>query len=358
MSKFLNKIVNGNSLEILKTIPNKTFDLVFADPPYNLQIGKKLKRPDDSKVNGVNDKWDQFKSFDDYDNFCKKWLTECKRVLKDNGSIWVIGTYHNIFRLGYHIQNKGYWMLNDVIWRKNNPMPNFRGTRFTNAHETLIWASKNKNSKYTFNYQSLKCLNDDLQMRSDWTLPICNGSERIKRNGKKVHSTQKPESLLYRILLASTNKGDFVFDPFLGTGTTAVVAKKLGRNYFGVEKEKKYFKTSKQRLEKTMKIEDHYLDTIKNNKSKPRIPFGSLVELGIIKPGMSVFDQKKKVNAKIMADGSIKYQNSEGSIHKVAAKIIGAESCNGWTYWHYNLGGNMVPIDNLRQRLILKTGKI
>ena len=358
MSKFLNKIVIGNSLEILKTIPNKTFDLVFADPPYNLQIGKKLKRPDDSKVNGVNDKWDQFKSFDDYDNFCKKWLTECKRVLKDNGSIWVIGTYHNIFRLGYHIQNKGYWMLNDVIWRKNNPMPNFRGTRFTNAHETLIWASKNKNSKYTFNYQSLKCLNDDLQMRSDWTLPICNGSERIKRNGKKVHSAQKPESLLHRILLASTNKGDFVFDPFLGTGTTAVVAKKLGRNYFGVEKEKKYFQTSKQRLEKTIKIEDHYLDTIKNNKSKPRIPFGSLVELGIVKPGMSVFDQKKKVNAKIMADGSIKYQNSEGSIHKVAAKIIGAESCNGWTYWHYNLGGNMVPIDNLRQRLILKTGKI
>ena len=358
MTKFLNKITNGNSLEILKKIPDKTFDLVFADPPYNLQIGKKLKRPDDSKVNGVNDKWDQFKNFNDYDNFCKLWLTESKRVLKDNGSIWVIGTYHNIFRLGYHIQNMEFWILNDVIWRKNNPMPNFRGTRFTNAHETLIWASKNKKSKYTFNYQSLKCLNDDLQMRSDWTLPICSGNERIKKNGKKVHSTQKPESLLHRILLASTNKGDFVFDPFLGSGTTAVVAKKLGRNYFGIEREKKYFKTAKQRLEKTIKMEDHYLDTIKNNKSKPRIPFGSLVELGIVKPGMSVFDYKKKVNAKIMADGSIKYQNSEGSIHKVAAKIIGAESCNGWTYWHYNLGGNMVPIDNLRQRLILKTGKI
>jgi site-specific DNA-methyltransferase (adenine-specific)/modification methylase len=249
----------------------------------------------------------------------------------------------------------GFWILNDVIWRKNNPMPNFRGTRFTNAHETLIWASKNKKSKYTFNYQSLKCLNDDLQMRSDWTLPICSGNERIKKNGKKVHSTQKPESLLYRILLASTNKGDFVFDPFLGTGTTAVVAKKLGRNYFGIEREKKYFKTAKQRLEKTIKMEDHYLDTIKNNKSKPRIPFGSLVELGIVKPGMSVFDYKKKVNAKIMADGSIKYQNSEGSIHKVAAKIIGAESCNGWTYWHYNNNGSMLPIDDLRQRLISKS---
>ena len=355
MTKFLNKITNGNSLEILKKIPDKTFDLVFADPPYNLQIGKKLKRPDDSKVNGVNDKWDQFKNFNDYDNFCKLWLTESKRVLKDNGSIWVIGTYHNIFRLGYHIQNMGFWILNDVIWRKNNPMPNFRGTRFTNAHETLIWASKNKKSKYTFNYQSLKCLNDDLQMRSDWTLPICNGNERIKKNGKKVHSTQKPESLLYRILLASTNKGDFVFDPFLGTGTTAVVAKKLGRNYFGIEREKKYFKTAKQRLEKTIKMEDHYLDTIKNNKSKPRIPFGSLVELGIVKPGMSVFDYKKKINAKIMADGSIKYQNSEGSIHKVAAKIIGAESCNGWTYWHYNNNGSMLPIDDLRQRLISKS---
>ena len=355
MTKFLNKITNGNSLEILKKIPDKTFDLVFADPPYNLQIGKKLKRPDDSKVNGVNDKWDQFKNFNDYDNFCKLWLTESKRVLKDNGSIWVIGTYHNIFRLGYHIQNMGFWILNDVIWRKNNPMPNFRGTRFTNAHETLIWASKNKKSKYTFNYQSLKCLNDDLQMRSDWTLPICNGNERIKKNGKKVHSTQKPESLLYRILLASTNKGDFVFDPFLGTGTTAVVAKKLGRNYFGIEREKRYFKTAKQRLEKTIKMEDHYLDTIKNNKSKPRIPFGSLVELGIVKPGMSVFDYKKKVNAKSMADGSIKYQNSEGSIHKVAAKIIGAESCNGWTYWHYNNNGSMLPIDDLRQRLISKS---
>ena len=352
MSKFLNKIINGNALKILKTIPSKTFDLVFADPPYNLQIGKKLKRPDDSKVNGVNDKWDQFKSFEDYDNFCKEWLGECKRVLKHHGAIWVIGSYHNIFRIGYHIQNTGYWILNDVIWKKNNPMPNFRGTRFTNAHETLIWASKNKNSKYTFNYQSLKCLNDDLQMRSDWTLPICNGSERIKKNGKKVHSTQKPESILHRVLLASTNKGDFVFDPFLGTGTTAVVAKKMGRNYFGIEKEKKYFKTAKQRLEKTIKIEDHYLDTIKNNKSKPRIPFGSLIEMGILEPGTTLFDSKKKYNAKIMADGSIKCKNSEGSIHKVAAGIMRTESYNGWTYWHYNLDGAIVPIDHLRQKLI------
>ena len=302
MTKFCNTIINGESLEILKKIPSKTFDLVFADPPYNMQIGEKLKRPDNSKVHGVNDKWDQFLNFKHYDEFSKEWLKECKRILKDNGSMWVIGTYHNIFRLGYHIQNLNYWILNDVIWRKNNPMPNFKGTRFTNAHETLIWASKSKKSKYTFNYQSLKCLNDDLQMRSDWTLPICNGKERLKKNGKKIHSTQKPEALLHRIILATTNKGDLVCDPFIGTGTSAVVAKKLGRKYFGIEKDKKYFGAANKRINQTKIIEDNYLDTIENNKSKPRIPFGSLVEMGIIKPGSILFDQKKKINAKIMAE--------------------------------------------------------
>jgi len=355
MLKFYNKVIHGDSLKELKKISDKTFDLVFADPPYNMQIGKKLTRPDSSKVNGVNDKWDQFNSFKHYDEFCKSWLAECKRILKDNGTIWVIGSYHNIFRLGYHLQNLGYWLLNDVIWRKNNPMPNFRGTRFTNAHETLIWASKNKKSKYTFNYQSLKCLNDDLQMRSDWTLPICNGKERLKRNGKKIHSTQKPEALLHRIILATTNKGDSIFDPFLGTGTTAVVSKKLGRNYYGIEKDKKYFFAAKERINRTKTIADDYLDTLENNKSKPRIPFGSLVELGIIKPGTSLFDPNKKINAKIMVDGSIKYKDIEGSIHKIAAKIMGAESYNGWTYWHYNLNGSSVLIDNLRQKFI--TGK-
>jgi len=354
MAKFINKITNGNSLEILKKIPDKTFNLIFADPPYNLQITEKLKRPDDSKVNGVNDKWDQFKNFQHYDSFCKEWLTECKRILKDNGSIWVIGSYHNIFRLGYILQNLDYWILNDVIWRKNNPMPNFKGTRFTNAHETLIWASKNKKSKYTFNYQSLKCLNDDLQMRSDWTFPICGGKERLKKNGKKVHSTQKPEALLHRIILASTNKNDIILDPFLGTGTTAVVAKKLGRKYFGIEKDKKYFDVADERINKTKVVDECYLDTLENNKSKTRVPFGSLVELGIIKPGTNIFDQRKKINAKIMADGSIKHTSGAGSIHKVAAKILGTESCNGWTYWHYNINGSIKPIDNLRQRFLSK----
>ena len=353
MSKILDSIVNGDCLKELKKIPDKSFNLIFADPPYNMQIGETLRRPDASKVQGVDDKWDQFKSFKHYDNFCKSWLIECKRILKDNGSIWVIGSYHNIFRLGYHLQNLNYWLLNDVIWRKNNPMPNFRGTRFTNAHETLIWASKNKKSKYTFNYQSLKCLNDDLQMRSDWMLPICNGKERLKkRNGKKVHSTQKPEALLHRIILATTNVGDAIFDPFLGTGTTAVVAKKLGRKYFGIERDKTYFKAASERINKAIVIKEDYLDVVENNKSKPRIPFGSLVELGILKPGTVLFDPKKKFNAKIMVDGSIKSKEAEGSIHKVAAKIMGIESCNGWTYWHCNINGSTVLIDSFRQKFI------
>ena len=351
---FKNKIINGDSLEELKKIPRETFDLIFADPPYNLQLKSELIRPDRSKVSAVNDKWDQFENFKKYDDFTYEWLSECKRILKKDGAIWVIGSYHNIFRVGTAIQNLGFWILNDVIWNKNNPMPNFRGTRFTNAHETLIWASKSEKSKYTFNYQSLKCLNDDLQMRSNWDLPICNGSERLKKDGKKIHSTQKPEALLHRILLATSNKNDLILDPFLGSGTTATVAKKLGRNYFGIEKEKNYFKAAEQRIKTTKPIEDDLLDTLKNNRSKPRIPFGSLVELGIIKPGTNIFDNKKKITARIMADGSIKHSQAEGSIHKVAATILGAESCNGWTFWHCDINGRTYPIDYLRQRLISK----
>ena len=351
---FKNKIINGDSLEELKKIPRETFDLIFADPPYNLQLKSELTRPDRSKVSAVNDKWDQFENFKKYDDFTYEWLSECKRILKKDGAIWVIGSYHNIFRVGTAIQNLGFWILNDVIWNKNNPMPNFRGTRFTNAHETLIWASKSEKSKYTFNYQSLKCLNDDLQMRSNWDLPICNGSERLKKDGKKIHSTQKPEALLHRILLATSNKNDLILDPFLGSGTTATVSKKLGRNYFGIEKEKNYFKAAEQRIKATKPIEDDLLDTLKNNRSKPRIPFGSLVELGIIKPGTNIFDNKKKITARILADGSIKHNQAEGSIHKVAATILGAESCNGWTFWHCDINGRTYPIDYLRQRLISK----
>ena len=350
-SNLHNRIINGESINELKKIPNETFDLIFADPPYNLQLENNLVRPDNSKVNPVNDKWDQFDSFKSYDQFTNEWLSECKRVLKKNGCIWVIGSYHNIFRVGKIIQDLNFWILNDIIWNKNNPMPNFRGTRFTNAHETLIWASKSKKSKYTFNYQSMKSFNDDLQMRSTWNFPICGGKERLKINGIKLHSTQKPEALLHRIILASSNKNDFILDPFLGSGTTAVVSKKLGRVYYGIEKEKKYFDASIKRVKKTNLIKDEYLDVIKNNKSKPRIPFGSLIELGAIKPGTEIFDQQKKIYAKVMVDGSIRYKGNEGSIHKVAAQILGAETCNGWTYWHYQVGNRLKPIDELRQRL-------
>ena len=350
-SNLHNRIINGESINELKKIPNETFDLIFADPPYNLQLENNLVRPDNSKVNAVNDKWDQFDSFKSYDQFTNEWLSECKRVLKKNGCIWVIGSYHNIFRVGKIIQDLNFWILNDIIWNKNNPMPNFRGTRFTNAHETLIWASKSKKSKYTFNYHSMKSFNDDLQMRSTWNFPICGGKERLKINGVKLHSTQKPEALLHRIILASSNKNDFILDPFLGSGTTAVVSKKLGRVYYGIEKEKKYFDASIKRVKKTNLIKDEYLDVIKNNKSKPRIPFGSLIELGAIKPGTEIFDQQKKIYAKVMVDGSIRYKGNEGSIHKVAAQILGAESCNGWTYWHYQVGNRLKPIDELRQNL-------
>ena len=283
MLKFSNKIINADCLKELKKIPNKTFDLVFADPPYNMQIGEKLTRPDASKVNGVNDKWDQFKSLKDYDEFCISWLRECKRVLKDNGAIWVIGSYHNIFRLGYHLQNLGYWLLNDIIWRKNNPMPNFRGTRFTNAHETLIWAVTEKKSKYTFNYQNMKKLNNNKQMRSDdWLINICNGKERLKDDdNKKLHNTQKPEELLFRIILSSTKPGDIVLDPFFGTGTTGAVCKKLGRKFIGIEKNSEYIKEAKKRILKVKKLQTYELEDSKKEK-KDKINISDMLKSNLI----------------------------------------------------------------------------
>jgi site-specific DNA-methyltransferase (adenine-specific)/modification methylase len=352
---FINKILQGNSIEVLRNIPDETFDLVFADPPYNLQLDKELQRPDNSKVSAVNDKWDQFSSFNQYDEFTSQWLKECKRVLKKNGSIWVIGTYHNIFRVGKIIQDLNFWVLNDVIWNKKNPMPNFKGTRFTNAHETLIWAAKEQKSKYTFNYNSLKCFNDDKQVRSDWDLAICNGNERCKTNGEKAHSTQKPEALLYRVILSTSNKGDLILDPFFGSGTTGAVAKKLGRNFCGIEKERKYIEVAKKRIDNVRPIEDDYLKTIEKKRNEKRIPFGMLVESGIIEPGLSLYDFKKKYTAKVMADGSIGCKNIVGSIHKVGAELEGAPSCNGWSYWHFNIEGKLKPIDYLRQKIRSKS---
>ena len=344
-------IICGDSLKILTKIKSSSIDLIFADPPYNLQLKSKLNRPDNSKVDAVNDNWDKFKNFEDYDEFCKSWLKECKRVLKKDGAIWVIGTYHNIFRVGKIMQDLGFWVLNDIIWNKKNPMPNFKGTRFTNAHETLIWASKNEKSKYIFNYLSLKTFNDDKQLRSDWEIAICNGRERLMINNKKAHSTQKPEALLSRIILASSNQKDLILDPFMGTGTTGAIAKKLNRKFIGIEKEKKYYQIAKKRILLTEQLSENYLETIPNKRKEKRVPFGYLVESGLVEPGLSLFDIRKKHLAKVMADGSIKCKQLKGSIHKVGAEIEGLPSCNGWSYWHFNVEGKLLPIDVLRKKV-------
>ena len=345
----INKIIYGDCIEILKTLPNNSIDLVFADPPYNLQLKNDLTRPENNtKVDAVNDKWDKFSSFHDYDNFTKNWLSECKRILKPNGTIWVIGSYHNIFRVGFYLQELNFWILNDVIWRKSNPMPNFKGTRFTNAHETLIWASKSEDSKFTFNYNAMKSLNGDKQMRSDWELPICSGSERLKINGVKLHSTQKPESLLSRVILSSTNVNDIILDPFLGSGTTAAVAKRYKRNWIGIEKEKKYISEANKRIIST-KIEDiENLKMIKSKRTEPRIPFGSLIEKGMINPGELLFDGRQRWFAKVRVDGSLITDQTKGSIHSVGAEVQGLTACNGWTFWHTLYKGTVVPIDTLR----------
>lgn len=358
----LNTILPGDCLENLRSLPDNSVDLVFADPPYNLQLQGDLHRPNHSKVDAVDNEWDQFESLKIYDEFCREWLGECRRVLKDDGAIWVIGSYHNIFRLGVILQDLAYWILNDVIWRKTNPMPNFRGKRFTNAHETLIWASKSQKSKYCFNYEMMKSLNEDLQMRSDWTLPICNGGERLKDdNGEKAHPTQKPESLLYRVILSSTRKGDVILDPFFGTGTTGAVAKKLGRNYIGLEREENYIKVAEKRLSKITEIQDNYLNT-KQKRELPRVPFGWLIERGLLEPGATLKCAKNKNKATVYADGSVMPQNrldkERGSIHKMGALVQDAPSCNGWTYWHYEdpKSGKALPIDNLRSQIRAEMG--
>ncbi len=343
-----NKIIQGDCISVLKSLPNKSVDLIFADPPYNLQLKKELKRPDNSVVKAVNDDWDKFSSFKDYDKFTHEWLKESKRVLKDDGTIWVIGSYHNIFRVGSKLQDLKYWILNDIIWCKTNPMPNFRGTRFTNAHETLIWASKNELSKYTFNYDAMKSLNGDLQMRSDWNLPICSGNERLKTNGNKVHSTQKPETLLSRIILSSSKVGDVVLDPFMGSGTTAAVAKRYNRKWIGVEKDINYIKEALKRIDLIKHLSPANLQTLKSKKEEPRVPFGSLIEKGLLNVGETLFDGRQRWFAKVRIDGSLISNNSKGSIHSVGAEVQGLNACNGWTFWHANINGNIVSIDSLR----------
>ncbi len=347
----LDTIINDDCIKIMNAMEENSVDVIFADPPYNLQLGEALTRPDNTNVSGVYEEWDNFESLAAYDKYTKDWMKAARRVLKDNGSIWVIGSYHNIFRVGYILQDLGFWILNDIIWNKTNPMPNFKGTRFTNAHETLIWATKNPNSKYTFNYEAMKALNEDTQMRSDWSIPLCTGKERLKdAEGNKLHPTQKPEALLYRILMASSKVDDVVLDPFFGTGTTGAVAKKLGRHFIGIEKDAGYVKGAQQRIDAVEKIENEICLEYSSKKRLPRIPFGSVVERGLLTPGDKLFDASRKHSAVIRSDGTLKSDSCEGSIHQVGAAVENAAACNGWVYWYYeNENRELVCIDELRQ---------
>ena len=352
----LDTILQRDCIAAMRDLPAKSIDMIFADPPYNLQLGGDLNRPDGSHVDAVTDAWDKFDSLDAYDRFTRAWLAEAKRILKPNGTIWVIGSYHNIFKVGAAIQDLGYWILNDIIWRKANPMPNFKGTRFTNAHETLIWASMGEKARYTFNYRSMKTLNDELQMRSDWEFPICGGQERLKKDGHKVHPTQKPEALLYRILLACTKPGDVVLDPFFGTGTTGAVAKRLGRRWIGIERESPYVAAAKERIAAALPLDESALVTMQSPKASPRVAFGTIVETGMLVAGAVLFDAKRRYRATVRADGSLLSDCGQvGSIHKLGSSLQNAPACNGWTFWHYEADGALKPIDALRQTYLLAT---
>ncbi len=348
---WLDSILKGDCVAELEKLPAASVDLVFADPPYNLQLDGRLTRPDQSEVDAVDDAWDKFASFAAYDDFTRAWLLAVRRVLKPTGTFWVIGSYHNIFRVGAILQDLGFWILNDIVWRKTNPMPNFRGRRFTNAHETLIWASRDSDARgYTFNYEALKRANDDLQMRSDWLFPICTGHERLKGGeGRKVHPTQKPEALLHRILTAASKPGDVVLDPFFGTGTTGAVARRLGRHFVGIEREQAYIEAAEARIAGIEPAPDSALETPTAKRSEPRIPFGTLIESGLIAPGAILTDARARHAAEVRADGTLRAGEHIGSIHRVGALVQGLDACNGWTFWHFDRAGARAPIDVLRQ---------
>jgi modification methylase len=346
----IDQVLRGDCLEVLKGLPSASVDMVFADPPYNLQLGGDLLRPDNSKVDAVDDDWDKFSDFAAYDAFTRAWLAECRRVLRPEGTIWVIGSYHNVFRLGTAIQDLGFWVLNDVVWRKSNPMPNFKGTRFTNAHETLIWAARSRDQKrYTFNYDALKAFNEDVQMRSDWTLALCTGEERIKgEDGKKAHPTQKPEALLHRVLLSASRPGDVILDPFFGTGTTGAAAKRLGRHFIGVERDETYAKVAEDRIAAVVPAAPEDLAVMGSKKLETRIPFGALVEAGLLRPGDRLYCPKGEREARVRADGSLISGALSGSIHKLGALLENAPACNGWTYWRFKTDQGLKSIDALR----------
>ena len=349
-----NRILKGDCIELMRSLPENSVDMIFADPPYNLQLAGSLYRPNNTKVDAVDDHWDKFDDFDAYDRFTRDWLAAARRLLKPDGTIWVIGSYHNIFRVGTALQNMGFWVLNDVVWVKTNPMPNFKGRRFTNAHETMLWCSKNQDARYTFNYDAMKALNDDLQMRSDWTMPICGGGERLKdADGGKAHPTQKPEALLHRVILASTDPGAVILDPFFGSGTTGAVAKRLGRRWIGLEREDKYINVAKKRIASVQEAADvEAIEHTRPKRKEPRVPFGLLVERGMLSPGTILESPCRRHTAKIRADGTIISADHRGSIHQVGAAVQGAPSCNGWTYWQVKSdSAKAVPIDAFRQKI-------
>jgi modification methylase len=346
-------VLVGDCVAQMATLPAECVDLVFADPPYNLQLQSDLKRPDDSRVDGVTDDWDKFSSFREYDEFTRAWLTACKRVMKPAATLWVIGSYHNIFRVGAILQDLDFWILNDVVWRKSNPMPNFRGRRFTNAHETMIWAARDPGTKgYTFNYEAMKAGNDDVQMRSDWTLPLCTGDERLKgRDGKKLHPTQKPEALLARVILSSSRPDDLVLDPFNGTGTTGAVARKLGRRYVGIERDPDYAKAAMKRITSIEPLQAPSIAPFMTARDAPRVPFTALIERGLISPGANLVDAKKRHKALVRADGAVMLGEKVGSIHRIGAFAQGLEACNGWTFWHLETNKGLTLIDDLRAKI-------
>lgn len=350
--EWMNSIIKGDCVAALERLPENSVDVIFADPPYNLQLEGNLHRPDQSMVDAVDDDWDKFSDFAAYDAFTRAWMMAARRVLKPNGTIWVIGSYHNIFRVGTVLQDLGYWVLNDVIWRKSNPMPNFRGRRFTNAHETMIWASLDQNAKqYTFNYEAMKMANDEVQMRSDWIFPICTGHERLKNEeGTKVHPTQKPEALLHRVLMSSTKPGDVVLDPFFGTGTTGAVAKRLGRNFVGIERQQDYIDAATARIAAVEVIDKPTLAVTTGKRAEPRVAFGALIESGLLEAGTILTDTKKRWKATVRLDGSLEMNGESASIHRMGAKVQGLDACNGWTFWHYEEAGKLLQIDEIRKK--------
>ena len=352
---FVNQVLVGDCLDLMGTMDEASVDMVFADPPYNLQLDGTLLRPNNTAVDGVDQPWDRFDGFAAYDRFTAAWLSAVRRVLKPEGTLWVIGTYHNIYRVGATLQDLGYWILNDVIWRKTNPMPNFRGRRFTNAHETMIWCAKDRHARYRFNYDAMKALNDDLQMRSDWLLPLCTGRERLKVNGRKAHPTQKPEALLHRVILASTEVGGVILDPFFGTGTTGVVARRLGRDFIGIERNPEYAALARKRLARVRATPEPGLLSTPSRRREARIPFGWLVERGLLTPGQVLYDQRRRYSARVRADGSLAAADFRGSIHQVGAYVQKAPACNGWQFWCMDVRGKLVSIDVLRQKVRAET---